>query len=216
MSRPSTPKWRKWLIISAISVVVLLGAGYIGLDLAVDYVLRSFVSDSGSDEQVKRALDGDLDAIFDEPLVEDEQATGTGPELDPTAVGVAADSEGSDDGISAVGVRETSTSGANATTGEDELSYTAEVTREKAEAVQESISLHEKLKVARVLLKRLDPSDVDIFLKMMSGGMTVAEKREAKDIMLERLSEEEYDELIEIAEKYGLSRGKTYEESLKE
>jgi hypothetical protein len=83
-------------------------------------------------------------------------------------------------------------------------------------AIQESVTLGEKMKLATVLMKRLDASDIDQFIDLMSGGMTVEEKREAKNIMLEKLTPEEYNDLIQIAAKYGLSKGKTYEESLKE
>lgn len=307
--RKPKPRWRKWLLISTISLGVLLGAGYIGLELAVDYVLRSFLSGGETDEQVQALLAGDLDAIFDggsdghdlpsggvhtgetavnvglaptndgqaaggaaatgdgsgrageggaaadansgqaaaegtvSPLPAD-RTRGTEAGVPPSSAGEPATSSSGNSSSQPAGDRELSrpTSGGGAVasspgeagqsieprpaaTGQvegapaasdDPLSYTPEVTKEKAAAVQESITLGEKLKVAGVLMKRLDASDIDLFMKMMSGGMTVEEKRAAKDIMLERLTAEEYDELIQIAAKYGLSRGKSYEESLLE
>jgi len=51
---------------------------------------------------------------------------------------------------------------------------------------------------------------------LFDSGMSLDEKRKAKEVILKKLTEEEYDELISIASKYGLSKGKSYEESLNE
>ena len=282
--RSRQPRWRRWLIISALSLVIVLGAGYIGLNMAVDYVLKSMVAGTDNGELLGQALQGDvdLDALFGE---DDADPIGG---LDPAAA--PADSSGSgDDGIdrgqasgstsessgasgsaggqasggtiegsgtsgdaggqatggtspanSANNASGNSSNGGSATnpnssngtsdradggtaagtgssdTAKDKLTYTPEVTKDKVAAVQESVTFGEKLKLANVLLKRLDTSDIDLFVKMLSGGMSVEEKREAKKIMLDKLTPEEYDELIQIAAKYGLSQGKSYEESLKE
>lgn len=290
--RRRAARWRKWLLISTVSLVVLLGAGYIGLNMAVDYVLRSFLGGAAEDEQVLAMLEGDLGALFDEGSIDlnglageglasvafdrigdstttnNGQAAGgavtssrdegrviaegtispvppdrnrgtdltvpterSGDAKSPSGNSSSMPVESRDPSAPTAGTDAPSSSGKQAieptpasigqvegapAASDDPLSYTPEVTKEKAAAVQESITLGEKLKVAGVLMKRLDASDIDLFMKMMSGGMTVEEKRSAKDIMLERLTAEEYDELIQIAAKYGLSRGKSYEESLLE
>jgi len=67
-----------------------------------------------------------------------------------------------------------------------------------------------------VMLKRLSPSDIKTLQQLASGGLTVEKKKEAKELILQKLTEDEYNELIAIAKKYGLSQGKSYEESLKE
>lgn len=97
-----------------------------------------------------------------------------------------------------------------------DLTYSAEVSMEKAKAVEEKITLQEQTKVATTLAKRLTAGDINQIIQFMQGGMSVSEKRKAKDIILDRLSAEEYNDLIQIAAKYGLSQGKSYEESLKE
>lgn len=218
------PAWRKWLIAVLVSMGVLTGAAYFGLNMAVDYVLKSLISGSVSDERLAQVLDddGDIAWLFDEEP--DDEKT----DVDPMKTNVEKTDDGktrpvdgsSKDGAGSAGDRSNGVdSGASADSAlhdEDLLSYSPNVTKEKAEAVQRSIKLHEKIKVASVLLNRLSSSDIDQFVKMMSGGMTLSEKKAAKKIMLERLTPEEYNELIKIAEKYGLSKGKTYEESLKE
>lgn len=97
-----------------------------------------------------------------------------------------------------------------------DLTYSAEVSVDKAKAVEEKITLKEQTKVATTLAKRLTAGEINQIIQFMQGGMSVSEKRQAKDIILGRLSAEEYNDLIQIAAKYGLSQGKSYEESLKE
>lgn len=94
--------------------------------------------------------------------------------------------------------------------------YKAEISAGKAKEVQDQISLAEQVKITTVLLKKLDGNDLKKLQNMFDKGVSLEEKRKAKAMILEKLSEEEYDELIAIASKYGLSKGKSYEESLQE
>ncbi|NQX59460.1 hypothetical protein [Paenibacillus qinlingensis] len=88
--------------------------------------------------------------------------------------------------------------------------YEAQITTEKAKEVQDVITLKEKASVTSVLLKKLSASDLQLFAKMAGNGLSVDEKKKAKDIILQKLSEDEYNQLIGIAAKYGLSQGKKY------
>ncbi|KPV58473.1 hypothetical protein QJ48_16350 [Paenibacillus sp. A3] len=94
--------------------------------------------------------------------------------------------------------------------------YKAEIPAGKAKEVQDQISLSEQVKITTVLLKKLNGNDLKQLQNMFDKGVSLEEKRKAKEMILEKLSEEEYDELIAIASKYGLSKGKSYEESLLE
>ncbi|KEQ23876.1 hypothetical protein [Paenibacillus tyrfis] len=94
--------------------------------------------------------------------------------------------------------------------------YKAEISAGKAKEVQDQISLSEQVKISTVLLKKLNGNDLKQLQNMFDKGVSLEEKRKAKAMILEKLSEEEYDELIAIASKYGLSKGKSYEESLQE
>lgn len=93
----------------------------------------------------------------------------------------------------------------------------ANITPEQAQKAQEEITLKDKTKVTSVLLSKLSASDIKLFMKMSESGVSSDEKKEAKKIILQKLTEEEYDELIAIAAKLGLSAsGKSYQDSLKE
>ncbi len=94
--------------------------------------------------------------------------------------------------------------------------YKAEISEGKAKEVQDQISLAEQVKITTVLLKKLDGNDLKQLQNMFNKGVSLEEKRKAKELIMEKLSQEEYDELIAIASKYGLSKGKSYEESLRE
>jgi hypothetical protein len=94
--------------------------------------------------------------------------------------------------------------------------YTAEVTHEKAAKVKDEISLSEQMKITAILLKKLSASDLKLFQNLSDSGMSLEDKKKAKQVIMQKLTEEEYDELIAIASKYGLSKGKSYEESLHE
>ncbi|MGI2294929.1 hypothetical protein [Paenibacillus sp. GXUN7292] len=94
--------------------------------------------------------------------------------------------------------------------------YKAEVSVEKAKEVQENITLGEKAKLTSVFLKQLSIEDMKELQKLASGGLSVEEKKKARSLILEKLTPEQYDELIEIAKKYGMSQGKSYEEVNKE
>jgi cytoskeletal protein RodZ len=94
--------------------------------------------------------------------------------------------------------------------------YDGNITPDKAEQVQESISLKEKAIVSSVLLKKLSSSDISLFVKMSGDGVTVEEKKQAKKVILEKLTEDEYNELIAIAAKLGLSSGRGYQETQKD
>jgi hypothetical protein len=58
--------------------------------------------------------------------------------------------------------------------------------------------------------------DIKALQELASGGLGIEEKKEARTLILNRLTPEQYDELIQIAKKYGMSKGKSYEEVSKE
>lgn len=94
--------------------------------------------------------------------------------------------------------------------------YTAEISTDKAKDVQEKITVGEKAQLASVFLKELSMEDIKALQELASGGLSLEEKKEARTLILERLSPEQYDELIQVAKKYGMSKGKSYEEVSKE
>jgi hypothetical protein len=93
--------------------------------------------------------------------------------------------------------------------------YVASISIDKAKNAKKNISFNDQTKISLILLNKLSSSDISLFSKMTSGGLTIPEKIEAKKIILQKLTEEEYSELIQIAAKLGLSQGESYQESIK-
>ncbi|SEG34002.1 hypothetical protein [Paenibacillus sp. UNC499MF] len=92
----------------------------------------------------------------------------------------------------------------------------AAIPADRAERVRGEISWAERMKITSVLLKRLQASDIKQLSLLMQDGVSREEKKKAKAIILAKLSEDEYNELIAIAGKYGLSKGKSYRQSVNE
>ncbi|KIL35386.1 hypothetical protein SD71_13810 [Cohnella kolymensis] len=94
--------------------------------------------------------------------------------------------------------------------------YSSEVSTNKVKAIKEEVTIAEKASVTSILMRNLNLSDLKMLQEMAGGGMTVDEKRDARKVLLEKLSPEEYNKLVAIAKKYGVSRGKNYDEAEKE
>lgn len=90
--------------------------------------------------------------------------------------------------------------------------YNPEISTDKAKEVEESITIKDKAKVVSTLMSSLSASDISTLQKLASGGLSQAEKKEARDLLLEKLTEDQYNDLIGIAAKHGLSQGKSYSE----
>lgn len=98
----------------------------------------------------------------------------------------------------------------------DTLPYSAAISAEKAEKAQEKVTLEEKAMITSIFAKRFNADELKAFMKLASGGLSIEEKKQAKKIVLSKLTEDEYDQLIQIAAKLGLSQGKSYSESQKQ
>lgn len=94
--------------------------------------------------------------------------------------------------------------------------YEGAITSERAENAQSQLTLKDKAVISSVLLKKLSAAEISLFVKMSGDGVSVEEKKAAKELILKKLTEEEYNELIAIAAKIGLSQGKNYQDSIKE
>lgn len=90
--------------------------------------------------------------------------------------------------------------------------YNPEVSVDKAKDIQETATVAEKAKVTSILLGKLSLDDIKTLQQLASGGLSVEKKKEARTLLLEKLSEDEYNELIAIAKKYGVSQGRSYDE----
>lgn len=97
-------------------------------------------------------------------------------------------------------------------TSKGDSGYTAEVSVDKAKEIEENITLKDKAKVVSTLMGNLSASDIATLQQLASGGLSVEKKKEARSLLLEKLSEDEYNELIAIAAKHGVSQGRQYAE----
>ncbi|REK69271.1 hypothetical protein [Paenibacillus paeoniae] len=186
-------KWKKVLIWVA-SIIVVLGIG--GL-ITANYVMDRMIA------SLANSLESELIAEVDNGNVEPNKPGGEEvPDQDSPS-----DTQGGN-------TNPDSTSQPSKQPSND--GYTAEISTDKAKDVQEKITVSEKAKLAGVLLKQLSVDDMKLLQELASGGLNIEEKKQARSIILEKLTPEQYDELIQIAKKYGMSQGKSYEEVSKE
>jgi hypothetical protein len=234
-------KWKKRLLWVGSSLVVLLAIGYFGMNIAMSYVLQSMIpqvpieisgqaleSDSLtgsigiSEEAESGVVPTDKAAESSVTNVKQGEANSQGSQSQSTTapIGTSKSSEAVVSGSSAVSepsvtIRDGHTAPPTPQATKDSLGYQAQVSTEKAKAVQDAITLKEKAVVTSVLLKKLSASDLQLFAKMAGNGLSMEEKKNAKEIILQKLSENEYNQLIGIAAKYGLSQGKSYKDTQK-
>lgn len=191
-------RWKKILIWTASIVVVLGISGLFAANYAMDRLIASLANSLESEllEEVTAEVPGT-----------DNIGTDTGTDTDTdTETPATASPEGTKP------EEETDTKEQPTTTPSTGDGYTAEISTDKAKDVQEKITVGEKAQLATVLLKELSADDIKALQELASGGLSQEEKKKARTLILERLSPEQYDELIQIAKKYGLSQGKSYEE----
>jgi hypothetical protein len=221
-------KWMKRLVWVGSSAAMLLVIGYFGMNIAMSYFLNSMIPSMPL--EISQAVDEETSLIVTDvnsktnattatkestiPNVQKlDEATAT---LKPQGTTIPIDSptekqatslstQKSNDSKSVGQISTPSPAASKNGTG-----YEAQITTEKAKEVQDAITLKEKASVTSVILKKLSASDLQLFAKMAGNGLSVDEKKKAKDIILQKLSEDEYNQLIGIAAKYGLSQGKKY------
>jgi len=227
-------KWQKVTIWVASILIVLVVGGLFAANYAVDKVLDSMVGMSLDDllEEDDNAVVGEEtnggasqnpdgadtatpdasagqdagNASTDQTAGNEQQGSSNTEGQDPNSSTSNNNQQGSSDKPTA----STKPEGNKSDSG-----YTAEISTDKAKEVQDNITVAEKAKVVTTLMSSLSASDISTLQKLASGGLNVEEKKEAKALLLEKLSEDQYDELIAIAAKHGLSQGKTYSETKK-
>ncbi|MCA0756499.1 hypothetical protein KP806_15700 [Paenibacillus sp. N4] len=191
-------KWKKVLIWTA-SVIVVLGVG--GL----------FVANYMVDKMISSLADSLESEIVEETVAEATDAPDAG------TAGDAQDTEHSGTETAVPDNGSSSSGSTNSSTNQESSDvYKAEVSVDKAKNVQEKITVSEKAQLTSVFLKQLSVEDIKALQALASGGLSIEEKNEARALILEKLTPEQYDELIIIAKKYGMSQGKSYEQASKE
>ncbi|MGO4547603.1 hypothetical protein AB4Z29_22710 [Paenibacillus sp. 2TAB23] len=201
-------KWKK-VIIWVASIIVILGiGGLFAANYAVDKLISS-LSESLENEILNETVTGTIvEDTEPEPNATDAPTEGEGkgetPPDDKTTTNVENTGEKDNSGNIEMDDKPS------------DKGYNAEVSIDKAKDVQEKITVSEKAQLTSVFLKELSMSDIKELQALASGGLSVEDKKQARSIILEKLTPEQYDELIQIAKKYGMSKGKSYDEVVTE
>ncbi len=185
-------KIRKFLVVSVLILVIIVGCVYIAFDVIMDRAMNMMLD--GAVGQLDQKLNQELDQSL--KIVNEPKAS-----IVPIKSQVKTDKKNNDDTT----VMDTN----------DKKSSTpkGDITLDQAINVKSNFSMADKITVASVLISKFSANELGLFEKMVSGGITTEEKKEAKIIFLQKLSEEEYNELISIAAKYGLSQGRKFNET---
>lgn len=226
-------RWQKVTIWVASILIVLVVGGLFAANYAVDKVLNSMVgmsvddllsedgsNEAGSNNQGNSSSNGSENLVGTEtdPDGSDTTSTdGNNPDQ-PVSNSNEGQSGGSKQpGSNGNGQSGSNGSGSNSNSGNNSSSgssngYNPEVSTDKAKEVEENITLSDKAKVVSTLMSTLSASDISTLQKLASGGLNLEEKKQARSILLEKLTEDQYNELIAIAAKHGLSEGRSYAE----
>jgi len=203
-------RWPK-VLLWTLSIVVVLGVGGLfAANYAIDKFLEQMVAEIDMGEIVADTGGSDKPNGGTEPAGGGGQGEGTTPGAEQGDGAAGGDNTGggtpaTDGGTEPAGGGES---------GKDLDGYSAEITPDKAKHVQDSVTLGDKSKVLSILMGQLSMDDIKKLQELASGGLSIDEKKEARALMLQKLTPEQYDEIIEIATKHGLSTGKNYNEAL--
>ena len=205
-------KWKKILIWAA-SIIVIIGVGGIfAANYAVDKVISTLSADLEDDLLNDEAVVAGTDTEHQDTdqVVKDDQ-TSVDTEITATETDKNTDKPEHVD-------KNTTSNDSEEFKDQDKSDegYSAEVSVDKAKNLQGKITVSEKAQVSSVLLNELNMSDIKELQALANGGLNLEEKKQARSIILDKLSAEQYDELIQVAKKYGMSKGKLYEEIINE
>ncbi|MNO49297.1 hypothetical protein D3C76_396450 [compost metagenome] len=210
-------RWKK-ILLWTLSVIVVLGVGGLfAANYAVDKLMNSMADgfDLESEDQVSGGQDQGT-------APEDTVADGKVETVASATPAPSTDDDGSENteetGKDTTASTTSEPTKAPSTDSKDTASdgYTAQVSTDKAKEIQDNVTMKDKADVAAIVLGQLSVSDINRLKDLAKGGLTLDEKREARSIILGKVSEEQYNELSQVAKKYGISRGKTHDEILKE
>mgnify|MGYP001256494967 CR=1 FL=1 len=212
-------RWRVVMIVLGVLVIVA-GAGLYAFDYAFNRFMGSLaegiVEETDSPGTEKPVGGGGTGT---ETSREKPGGTGESPVTDAGEAGSSgSEPQGGGSGAGQTG-QQTAGGGASGSSGggpsdKPAETYSAEVSAEKVQELEKRVTFSEKTTVASILIRHLSASDIRLFRQLAEDGLSVEDKRTMKKVLLEKLTPEEYDQLVAIAKKYGLSQGKTYQESV--
>lgn len=205
-------RWQKVLIITVAVLLIIAGGVFWAMNKAVNKVLEAVSSD------VLSSMNTPIPQPTDSPVISSSPTTGASSEasIEPTLGNkevLQQQPTPPESTQTTLGASVSSSPEAAITSQPASTPYDPNISADKAKQAQEDITLKEKLQITSIFMKRFSTKELDAFMKLASGGLSHEEKIEAKKLVLEKLSEEEYNQLIDIAARLGLSEGKKYSES---
>ncbi|MEK4047170.1 hypothetical protein NSU18_26515 [Paenibacillus sp. FSL H8-0048] len=212
-------RWTK-VLIWTLSVIVVLGIGGVfAANYAVDKLMNSmsggFDMEAGNTTsvpqgQVTEPVVADSDPSA-EPAASVAPAISSAPDSTPVSGNTVVPAAANKD--KPVSTDKPASIPVPTPAGVDGLAH---ISTDKAKEVQENVTITDKANVAAIVASQLSVSDIKRLQELAKGGLTTEEKREARSIILGKVSEEQYNELAQIAKKYGVSQGKTRDQILAE
>ncbi|MNC28849.1 hypothetical protein D3C75_770740 [compost metagenome] len=207
-------------------IVVLGVAGLFAANYAVDKLMNSMADgfDVEANDTTGNVTQGEIveppvaagDPTAEATASADPASTDSAPTVSPTSTPVskgAGDKKVDNGGQAATSTNKPVTTPSPTPEGEDGIAH---ISPDKAKEVQESVSLKDKASVASIVAQQLSVSDIKRLQELAKGGLTKEEKREARSIILGKVSEEQYNELAQVAKKYGVSQGKSRDQVIAE
>ncbi len=194
-------KLRNWTIGFFLAAVTFLGLAYWAMDTVVDLTLRQMMTETPSVGTEAQTTQNNSTQQTGSTSNQDRSGTSALQAANGSQeLNVKTENPPAQQGTSKI--KDDSTS----------FGYRAEVSSDKAQSVQDSVTLDEKLIISSILLDRFSSEELGLFRKLASGGLSIDEKKQMRETFLKKLSPSQYDELILIAKKYGVSQGKSFEE----
>jgi hypothetical protein len=185
--------WRQFVIGFVCGSALCLLLAYWAMDLAVDYVMRQMVPERVVVTPSGVVADATEDVVDSKDVSDGQTKADSGTsETDGTASGKSGASSASQQAA--------------------ENGYRADISEQRAKTVEEQITVKEKMLVTSIVMDNFSTKELELFSKLASGGLNKEEKKEMRELFLQKMSEEEYNQLIAVAAKYGLSQGRQYED----
>ncbi|NGM83584.1 hypothetical protein G5B47_14270 [Paenibacillus sp. 7124] len=205
-------KWTK-ILAWTLSVIIILG---IGGALAANYAVNKLMNSMAAGLETETGGTA-------EPQVSTAPASPTAtsvPEESDSAntkpVNTAVNSNANDNTDTQAVKEQNQPSSSPAPKSDSLTEYTPQISTEKAKKIQENVSVKDKADVVSIVLGQLSLSDIKRLQAMAQGGLTLDEKKEARSLVMGKVSEQQYNELVQIAKKYGVSEGKSRSQVLAE
>ncbi|QWU15130.1 hypothetical protein SAMN04487895_108224 [Paenibacillus sophorae] len=204
-------RWKRVMAWILSVIIVLVVGGAFAANYAVDKLMSSMaggleVQNTEDSGELESSAVPNSQTVADNSIVADSE--NVKPQGTTSKTGVNA--------VSKTAVNEQQPSSSVSPKPESLTDYTPQVSADKVSKINENVSIKDKTDVISIVMGELSITDVKRLQELAQGGLTLDEKKKAKDIIIGKVTEKQYNELSQIAKKYGLSEGKSYSQILAE